>query len=277
MNTGEGFFFGSEMRRLLKTFRDANGGRFGICDFCGRSCAYWSVEFYEALRKTGVDTLPDLYQEFLVRHPEVRFLVDGSKTIPASQEAPPDYIIVPTKHPLRLVASHIYNKRERFKIQSDQLEQAGVELERSIVNGLQPIRVMLKSILNKYKATLASCRGAFIFRSDEAHRDGFRIFRDLEHHLGVPQRTFDPDAFTKKPSHTIGGNRAPVWITKDAHGQTTPNTPRKDYYTSSSSMGDWKLDNKYELLIRPSTLTVIRSIPAYSMLCELLSYGSTPG
>ena len=275
MNTGDGFFFGSEIRRLLKRFRAKRGGRFGLCDFCGPSCQYWSTDLYDVLRRAEVNTLPALYQELTARHPEIKFLVDGSKILPSNEEFP-DHIIVPTKHPLRLVASHIYNMRECFDIHSEQLEDVGIELEKSIGNDLQPVRRLLRRLAKHYRRILASFPDSFTFRADEAHRGEFQLFRDLERYLGVPPHTFDPDRFSKKPSHTIGGNRAPVWIMKEAHGRPILRTPRRDYYISSVSTGDWKLDHKYLLLIRPAVLERILSMPAYSQLCDLLAYDLIP-
>jgi len=276
MNTGEGFFFGSEIYRQLKKFREeAKDGRFSSCDFCGPSCEYWSSDLHATLRNLEVDSLAEVYELLAARHPEITVIVDGSKSTPLPDENP-DFIVVPTKHPVRLLASHIYNRRTRFGIDSEQLNVVGQLLEESWDEHQRTVARAANGFLKSYRDIFALCAEAHVFRSDEAHKDGFQAFRELEEYLGVSRGTFDPESFSRVPSHTIGGNRVPIWLTKNASGQSIPNNPRFEYYSSSSSLGDWKLDDKFEHVFRPPTLDAISSLPAYQALCELLDYDARP-
>lgn len=271
MNTGAGVFFGSEIYRYRASWRrDRNGGAFTNCDFCGANCDYWSPALREELGRRELDSLPDIYDALLRRHPDIWMLVDGSKSLPDPDEQP-DLVITPRKHPIRLIASRVYNRRRRLGIEADELEVVGRHLERSpeletIVNR------SVSYFYREYEAAIESCPDAIVFRADEAHHDGFAEFRRLECALAVPDGTFDPSKFSEHAAHTIGGNRQPIWMTRRASGRQAPSNPRSEYYESSGGLGDWKIDDKYVALFRPATLDLIRATDKYRALCDLLEF-----
>lgn len=273
LNTGPGFFFGSEIYRYRHSWRQQNAeGRFARCDFCGADCDYWSTDLQRWLDAHAVDSLPDIYDELLRRHPEISVLVDGSKSVPDPAERPPDTVIVPTKHPLRLIASHVYNRRARLGLVSNEIDDVAAELESDRSSLLPSISAVAKRFRQQYTSIFAGCPDAHAFRADEAHLDGFEAFRELERAMELPPATFDPAHFSDHPSHTIGGNRAPIWMTKSRSGQDTPQNARTRYYDETDGVGDWKVDDKFRRLFRPSIIESIASDADYLALCDLLAY-----
>lgn len=277
MNTGDGFFFGSEMYRYLVSWREANsGGRFANCDFCGADCLYWTRSLKNDLEERRVDRLDVVHDTLIRNHSEIEFLVDGSKIVPTPDDRAPFALVVPTKHPLRLLASHVYNRRERLGVAEDDLVRFGEQLELNRDVHRSSLASGLKRFAGQYRRTFDACVGAHRFRTDEAHLDGFAEFRRLEHMLELPAHSFDPANFGVKPSHTLGGNRAPIWLAKNRSGQDTPQNARTEYYDSTESVGDWKLDDKFRIVFGPRTLETILALPEYGQLCELLGYDSAP-
>lgn len=275
MNTAPGAFFGSEMYRYLLSWRDHyNGGRFPSCDFCGLDCDFWSAELRADLEARRVDEISEIYRSLCERHPTITLMIDGSKHVPASDDTP-HVVVCPTKHPLRLVASYLYNRRARYGIRVDGLEEFA-----SALDALDPLDDIVNRasgyFLSRYRKIAAACPNAHVFRADHAHHDHFAEFRRLEAFLGLASRSFDPARFTSAPAHTIGGNRQPVWMTLRSSGRTSPTTARTVYYDSTQGTGDWKLDDKYSIVFGARSARVVESDDKFLALCALLGYPTDP-
>lgn len=277
MNTGPGVFFGSEIYRYLLGWRIAeNDGRFPSCDFCGPSCEYWSEELRAELEAAQADRITLVHEALLRHHPEITMLVDGSKSVPESDDDRPDFIISPRKHPMRLIASHVYNRRRRFGIDTDDLGEISATIDRSLDEFVPVVQSATAHFLRSYRTISEACPEAHLFRADEADDDSFAAFRRLEADLGVDGGTFDPARFSQYPAHTIGGNRQPIWMTRRAHGQTAPTNPRTAYYDATVGAGDWKQDDKYRVLFSAAAQTMVCDDPKYRDLCDLLGYDPLP-
>ncbi|MDW3216943.1 MAG: hypothetical protein R8G01_23330 [Ilumatobacteraceae bacterium] len=277
MNTGTGVFFGSEIYRYLSSWRAAeNDGRFPSCDFCGPSCDYWSEQLRDELEASNADRISLVHQALLRRHPEITMLVDGSKSVPDPDDDSPDFVISPRKHPMRLIASHLYNRRRRLGIDTDDLGEIGATIDRSLDEFVPVVHSAAAHFLRSYRTITDACPDAHVFRADEADDDSFAAFRHLEAHLGIADGTFDPARFSQHAAHTIGGNRQPIWMTRRAHGQSAPTNARTTYYDSSVAAGDWKQDDKYQVLFSTAAQTMVCDDARYQDLCDLLGYGPVP-
>lgn len=273
LNTSEKIFFGSEVVRATPDYRSTKeNGWLPHCDLCGVDCSYWSKDFFEATKDS--DGLAGIYDEFGKRHPEIDFFVDASKSIANFRGVSSHKSIITLKHPMRMVASKFYNDRRKHGILTDSYHDFKVEFLGSKFIG--EIRSYLLWLDNKYKNYFSDRPNAFLFFSDKAHYNKFHIFYELEDFLCLDYKSLDPISFSKYPCHSLGGNRAPVWLGKKSRGELLKKNDRLDFYMSAKSLGDWKIDNKWELLISEEFAEEISALDEYVSICKSLGYEKYP-
>ena len=271
LNTVEGYLFGSEIRRILPSFRSAAKRR-PSCDLCGSDCRYWSDEFYAEIDENKAENLDDIYSIFAPRHPEVKTLVDSSKLLTTAKGTSADFRILTVKHPVRLLSSAIYNDRKRLKFASEDFAEISVTLDENSEKTGKVIQGALREALRTYNAFFQNFDDLHVFKNDRAHQENFKSFTILEQKLGLENESIKARDFSTEPCHSIGENRAPFWLAQKTKSGQLVAQPRAKYYENSSSFGDWKIDDKYQLLFTEMTLSKIMSFPEYSELCACLGY-----
>ena len=267
LNTIDGFFFGSEVKRLLRPQREGRAQR-PLCDHCGQNCAYWSNE---ALADIGQMTkLSELYPYFGARHPEVAWFVDGSKGATFYEGSQADLKILCVKHPMRLIASTFYNERKALGIEPEEYGEFSAALAaRDDLGSL--IGTVAAKLRSTYEQMIEKSPEAVVFRNDKAHLKDFAEFRALERRLGVAPHSAHPEGYSRVPCHSIGGNRAPVWIAAGKLSERSK-SPRNRYYAAAPALGDWRIDDKYRMLLSGAVMDRIAADPSYRASLGLLGY-----
>lgn len=272
LNTVEGYLFGSELRRILPDARGKTENRPG-CDFCGEACYYWNDSLYSKLDMEGAKTLTDLYRAFHSMHPDVEALIDSSKTLGSTKNTQADFRILAVKHPIRLLASSIYNDRKKLDINVDNFELFRNFLEANTPRISKIVDLKLSIMIKTYQRYFEAFKELHLFQNDRAHLEDFLEFRKLEKSLGLGSHAIRATDFSQTPCHSVGGNRAPLWISREAQSKPMSKQPRALYYTvQSKSLGDWRLDNKYEVVLPERLIEEIYKKDIYREACTLLSY-----
>ena len=271
LNTIPGYIFGSELRRILPAQRRRRSQR-PSCDFCGVECEYWSDNLFKEMDRKKVSSLDGIYEIFSKRHPEVVTLVDASKTVVSIGSAPADYRILCKKHPIRLLASYLYNDRKKYKIKHEKISDFGKILSINLEKTISICEKKLSELLFDYKSLSEVFPNHISFKSDHAHLNDFRDFRFLEKILSVTDQSIKPTKFSSFPCHSVGGNRAPVWISKASQGGEIFDQDRFRFYQDTTSFGDWKIDNKYSIVFSEDIIDRLSRLEIYSELCEYLGY-----
>lgn len=269
LNTVEGALFASEVIRATPKYRSKKpAGWLPVCDLCGESCEFWTKDFFLSITDSG--GLQEVYEKFERRHPEVKFFVDASKNMGNFRGTFPSKKIISIKHPLRMVASKFYNDRKKYGILEDSYDGfRGVFREGEYVNDISEYLALLRS---RYGEFLTKNPEAFVFKADEAHFSGFLKFRELEEYLEIEEGSIKPQVFSQYPCHSLGGNRAPVWLGKKRAGVSLERNHRLDFYDKASSYGDWKIDDKWKFLLSPDVVERISLLDEYKDVCDYLGY-----
>lgn len=270
LNTIDGFFFSSEARRLLLSFREKNGNTFPICDLCGVNCKYWSESFFEKIK--NVDNLQDLYDKFEEENPQIEYFVDSSKLLDEYEGTYPFGKIVCVKHPIRMLASQLYNLRKKLNIGSSSYNAVYSYIDNNQDEVLAYSDDYLKRLSETYSSIFRQVNSFFYFKTDEAHFDDMKIFRDLKEYLGILRSDIDVVNFSKYTCHSLGGNRAPVFLMKRANEIEVKSNARFNFYDRAESFGDWKIDQKYIEILPSSFLEKIYSNSSFRKCVDLLGY-----
>ncbi len=267
LNTVDGYFFGSEVRRLLRTARERQA-KAPTCDVCGTACAYWGETVLRSYAR--FDTLTQLYTYFARRHPDVACFVDGSKMPQTYEGTTADRHVLCIRHPVRILASTLHNARERYGIAADDYEAFRAELsDRSDLG--EVIAAAMAPIRAAYGRMTESFPDHIPFHSDRAHLDDFAGFRALERALDLPEQGIRPQSYSEVPCHSIGGNRAPLWISTGRVSKDHKSA-RNRFYAETEAIGDWRIDNKYAALLSDRVLEVIAANDDYRACMDLLGY-----
>ena len=272
LNTVQGYVFGSELRRVLPAQRKKRRGQRPSCDFCGVQCKYWSDELFSAMDVSNVMGLDGLYELFSERHREVDTLVDASKTAASVAGTHANNRILCKKHPIRLLASVFYNDRKKMNIESDSIMEVRDEISASSLETMKDFELVMKGLIEKYEELEDTFPESVPFKADRAHLNNFAAFRLLEEQLGIPSQSIEPTRFSSFPCHSVGGNRAPVWISKASQSGETFDQDKFRFYQDTTSFGDWKIDNKFTLLFSDLVIDSIINLGIYSEVCDYLGY-----
>lgn len=273
LNTVDGYLFGSELRRIMPDIRKQLQKR-PSCDLCGEKCEYWSDELYNRLTSLNSCSLDDIYRLFAEMHPEVKALVDGSKSLDATKNTHADFRVLTVKHPIRLLASAIYNDRKKLNIKDDSIEVIGSMLEENPQRTNEIAEAKLTEALNTYTKFFENFDELYVFKNDTAHHNDFEAFRALEKELFLAQESIKATQFAETPCHSIGGNRAPFWLAQKAQLGKQITNPRAAYYESTVSYGDWRIDNKYKTILSERVIDRILGSKVCEDLSVLLDYNS---
>lgn len=296
LNAEQGWFFGSEIYRLLPSFvTDQDRARRARCTYCGSDCPYWHQELLAAVAALPESArVADVYPLFAEAHPETTHFVDGSKGARWYQDAWQGTQVLAAKHPLRMAGSHLYNRAselgmrptppfERFRRRARQNRE---QVARSAGR-------MLEGILAEYRGLLAQVPDGYVCRTDQLHLDGFAEFTALAERLDTSADPERVTGFSRYDVHPIGGNRSLVWqqVARGGQGRAAefgnrpdrdkpaglPASPRRDYYSGDGgSLGDYRVDDKHVQTLPTRLVADIKTMDSYQELCELLGYSLEP-
>jgi hypothetical protein len=171
-----------------------------------------------------------------------------------------------------MLASYIHNDRKKIGISESEYKKVISEIESNMTLYLDQSEHYLLRIINLYTKIFESRPGAFRFQVDQAHLDNFSIFRSIERLIGVNEGTIIPSRFSSYPTHSLGGNRAPFWIAKEKNGLKIKSNARLEYYRNAESIGDWKIDNKYQSIFPSKFIEAILQREAYIEACNVMNY-----
>lgn len=283
LNTAPGFVFGSELYRLLPVFQRAQpvGAEVAVCDCCGPDCAIWSPALRAALLDAPDAGLARLYELFFAGQPQGVVLVDGSKSLAWYGRGPAPrqrlHYLVSVKHPLRLLASYLYNDRQLVP----QKSRSTLEVCRKwLCAHPERVQASIEStclrLAEQYRSMRAftQSRPTTWCRSDDP-ADVARMLDGFAAEFGV---SMAPERMAQVPCHSIGGNRSLVWQAKGF--AEPPGSPRQDgarwaYYQGTGGSG-FVQDNKYEILLAGAPADWVRAAARRHDLYRLLGYGETP-
>jgi hypothetical protein len=276
LNTAEGYFFGSETYRLLDRFQERSkrmSGRYRRpqCDVCGPACQYWSKDLLTEIWSARLDSLAAIYAAFSRHNPEVAVYVDGSKDLRWYDKDLAGKNIVSMKHPLRMIASSVYNDRKVIGLLSNEFDNIKQEISIKKELALSYAEKYLMRLSKIYDALFRSLENCLICRADQMHENGFAGFHELSAYLNLDTK-IHPTDFSGFPVHTLGGNRAPLWRVLERQTGREIDHPRKKYYDSAQAIGDWSLDNKYAILFTPEIQEALKGLEAYARACAVLGY-----
>lgn len=270
LNTIDGFFFGSEVRRQLKSFREKSGKDFPRCDYCGSACAYWTQDFLE--KTANSSSLDEIYKEFSSRFPQVDFFVDGSKLLKNYENTTAFARVICVKHPLRMLSSQLYNSRLNTVIDVNSYPEFMSKIDEHSDAILAKSKKYLKELSNIYTSFYAFDPDAFVFKSDEAHLHNMVLFDELLSHFECENKKIDILNFSKYACHSLGGNRAPVHLMKKQHKLKTGTNDRFSYYDRTNGFGDWKVDDKYKELLSKDFISLLMNTDEYNNSIDILGY-----
>ena len=281
LNTADSYFFGSETYRLLHSFqkraeRLKGHSNYPQCDMCGTDCTYWSHELIERAKTEQIDSLEAVYRLFESLNPNVSFYIDGSKQLRCYKTFKPGKNLVSVKHPMRMIASSTYNDRRAIGFASNGFADLKAEIAEAGDRFLAYASKYLTRLANTYDRIFARVPDGFVCRVDQMHLDGMSGFNALAGHLELGENRIFPTEFSKYPVHTLGGNRAPYWMALQTQQGKSVRNPRKAYYDTAESIGDWALDNKYRILFDEPTRDAIRNMEQYAHACQALGYSAQP-
>lgn len=278
LNATPGWFFGSEVFRLLPSFIERKGTRSSCCAACPAECPYWSEPLKADLARHRGATLAHAYDAFSARHRDVECFVDGSKGTEWFADAWSSAQVVTAKHPMRMVASHLYNRNGRLGFTRDptfaQFRQLAAERGGDV---LRAASRALRAIRPDYDTVLDDAPDAILCRSDVLHEDGFAEFRRLCAHLGVSADVAAVLRFSAHEVHPVGGNQAPLWQRQASAGivnERAEADARRLYYAAQShgELGDYRIDDKFQELLPRDVVDRITALPEYQRLCDVLGY-----
>ncbi len=276
LNTFDGFLFGSELYKLLPSFVQAySPPRITPCDWCGMHCPVWSDTLRASILGKAGSSLADVYEALFREQSAVRVLVDGSKSVRWYLDAPMDALpltyVVAVKHPLRLLASFVYNDADLIpRGRRDSLEACALYLAQRREDLLRYVDATCVRLRRQYEAIfeLAASSRHVVCHTDSADD----VQRTLERLAGHYATTFDLARMNAKPCHALGGNRSLVWQVRgyaSGPGQPARDQARFEYYREQGA-GAIRQDNKYEILFDARTQGSIRGSSAYRALAAVL-------
>lgn len=276
LNTAPGWFFGSEVHRLLYSYMAKYGkSNRNIanpkCDFCGDACKYWTRELLLELKEEKVDSLQGIYETFGKYHEDISVFVDGSKKLEDFNDVASDYKVIAAKHPIRLLASRFYNKRNAFGVAGDSLKDVYKAIENNADGFLGHAEKELDFLHDAYSDIFSSAVDGALVKVDEVgfeEQQQKRICDILN--LSVEDVSFD--RFADYEVHSIGGNRAPYWARLERSTGRSIANPRNDYYKKAESSGDFKVDNKYMEVFCDDFIEKIEELKSYKELLSMLGY-----
>jgi hypothetical protein len=282
LNTAPGFVFGSELYRLLPAFASARPGdaESAFCDHCGPDCKVWSPALRSALRGDPEAGLAQVYELFFAMQPQSRVLVDGSKSLAWYTSGPMPrqrlHYLVSVKHPVRLVASYLYNDRRLVPAQArSTLATCGHWLATNPDRIRPVVETVCLRLADQYRALRGFTETDARWCRTDDPGDVEQVLASIGTEFGVEM---DPQRMHRMACHSIGGNRSLVWQSK-AFAER-PGSPRQDnarwaYYRQNRGSG-FVQDNKFEILFAGPALDWVMHAARRHDLFQLLGYGESP-
>ncbi len=120
----------------------------------------------------------------------------------------PDYKVVTAKHPIRLLASRVYNKRKSLGIKGDDFDSVRSFVDKDYAGFLEYVKDELLFLNEAYAEIFKFSGSHALVKVDEIGLDRVQQKKLCDHlDLSVDDVSFDN--FTDYEIHSIGGNRAP--------------------------------------------------------------------
>lgn len=277
LNSVDNWFFASEVYRVLPLWSKENSAKVN-CSFCGSACEYWTHDLKMYVQDSGLKVnTPEVYKYFS-DHYDIDTFIDGSKNRRWYNDSIDTRKIVTVKHPMKLLASFIYNTRKQWHMSQTITTSLGgfkeiILKERSLVISL--INDKLGVFIYYYGNILSSLDEYIICKTDILDFDNYTHARKLCEYLGLDLCNLDIHNFSKYEIHPLGGNRAPLWSRKKTLNLSMKGEKDSDrlaYYDSASRESDYVHDEKYKELFSEELLFEIMKLPNYIELCELFGY-----
>lgn len=279
LNTGENIFFGSEVcmfldhykKQMLKRNKDFNPK----CDVCGDDCSFWDNEFRHNVEVKGLKDLSSLYR-VIEKKLDGRAFVDGSKKIAYYRGNFHGVQLLTAKHPIRMLASFLYNRRQSFAIKSDDFSivRRCIEIDGDTFKLYS--KDIFEELIRVYEEYFVEAPNLILCRTDKLSLDDFKHLKEVCVKADVEFESLDPLCFSQYDVHPVGGNRAPLWLRAERQGKEIKDNPRRSYYTTADSTGDVKVDDKYKSIFPDSFLLEVLEMEEYKNICKLLGYSVTP-
>lgn len=281
LNTAPGFVFGSELYRLLPAFAQARPeGERSVCDCCGPDCEIWTPALRAALLDDPDAGLAQVYDLFFSGRPAGSVLVDGSKALAwyTGGPAPRQRMryLVSVKHPLRMMASYLYNDRKLVPKKARSTLDSCRKWLCSHPDAVQSsIETTCMRLADQYRSihTFTQTTPASWCRSDDP-LDVAQTLAGIAAEFGV---SIAPERMALVPCHSIGGNRSLVWQARafaEPPGSPQQDSARWAYYEQKRGSG-FVQDNKYEVLLVGAPADWVRSAARRHDLYRLLGYEET--
>jgi hypothetical protein len=208
-------------------------------------------------------------------------LVDGSKTLAwyAAKPTPRQPIahVLSVKHPLRLIASYLYNDARLIPPEAKTtLEGCHLHLLRERRHTQAFIAEVCERLRGQYQSMITYCEGQTLQRCRSDDLSSIRaMLADFGESHGAH---FEPEALRTHPCHSIGGNRSLVWQSGaylSGPGRRGQDGARYAYYKEQDRTG-FVQDDKYRLLLGDELMAPACEAARRAGLFELLGYDERP-
>lgn len=247
----------------------------------------------DVLSQTGLE---DIYSKFgnhdawydaISHHTGRPYIVDASKQLSFFEQvlpltSKPVVVIALNKHPMRALASDLYNRLFDRKLKMKNLNDIHEYIEKN-ENKIKDF------LLKRIRAILLDIEGRASLLEKIKLRDNVIdiAFLKYEDYLESPSKEFGKllskfDLFydenylnyTQYEHHPITGNMAPIWKMREDGKQkkTSNNDFRKDFYGKNDS--PVVLDNKYQYLFTKDLIEWIEDLREYKSLVLRLGYAN---
>lgn len=274
LNTSSNVFFGSEVCMFLKHYKKQmrKAGRVfePKCDVCGINCNFWTPDFLRKIEEENVANLTQLYKILETFMGESTF-IDGSKKSAYYLGHYHGKQVISAKHPLRIMASVIYNRRTKLDIGTDDFDEFKKIIDSKNGFFINYLRDYLNGLFSSYNEFIKTAPDGMVCRTDCLLDNEFSHLKKICRHLNIDFVSLDVTNFSSYDIHPIGGNRAPYWLKAQKEGKKIKDK-RFDYYQNAKSCGDVKIDDKYNRVFSESFIRMLQGEDSYIRLCDLLGY-----
>lgn len=245
----------------------------------------------DVLSQTGLEDIysnfgnHDAWYDAISHHTGRPYVVDASKQLSFFEQvlpltSKPVVVIALNKHPMRALASDLYNRLFDRKLKLKKLDDIHVYIKENEAEVKSFLHKRVNAIFDDVKAREALLESV-------KNRDNIVdiVFMRYEDYLGNPGyefgRLFEKFGlifennylnYTQYEHHPITGNMGPIWKMRNAGKETvlSDNDFRKSFYGRCSS--PLVLDDKYQYIFGEKMIEWIQGLDEYNALVLKLGY-----
>jgi len=261
-----------------------NHERKGACSIHKEDCPKLTYENLQKIYDAFDNDIDDWYNE-IARAIEKPYIFDASKQVNFAKERVfpesdlPIVAIELHKHPMRAMASDVYNrllaKKAKIVKLDDAIEYFKDNMEELLDFVQKRLQVMKRDfqvreeLKNQY-----SKNENIVLWQEVKYEDYMEDYKSVcSTLLGAFDLSLEEDCenYYDFEHHPITGNMGPLWKAREkGKVSESKNNYRKNYYMSDAS--SMVIDNKYKDLFSQEIIERIESIPVYSKLVQSLNY-----